>query len=709
MNEEAVLERLRGIFRGELVDQIAVLERGGVVLERRDSPLEARRHAVLEIYRAAHSLKGAARAVGFEDIEHRCHALESTLSPLRGSSLSDGDGELDNALHELRELIFWLEDWQREHFAEPAQSPPQPQAAAPEPTTLAPTPEPLDSIRVARRRVDALIRHGEGLLGTVDRAERVDFAVLADCLEELGRRLAQLGRTSRELGDRHSRDNALAAVEAARNAVQTASLWSFSARQSQVRAWQSTRQSARRLADAARQLGLVELRVLEPLLERTAIDTARTLGRRVVFELTGGGVEIDRHVLERLRDPLVHLIRNAVDHGFEPPQERRERGKRPEGQLRVTATSSAAEFSIRIADDGRGLDPQALLAAAAARGLEVAGRSGNAIFELAFEPGLTTRDTVSETSGRGIGLDVVKQHVSELGGRITVTSTAGAGTEISMSVPLSLRALRILPVTTRGASFGLHEAAVVRVVRLAEDDIVAVEGAAYTHLEGALLPIADLGDALELPQRRASERIGKRVCLLLAAGDRRFGLLVDDVRPVQDAVVQRLGARIRRVPLIASVTVLAGDLVVPVLDNATLLAALRPAATARATAPAPRRRRVLVADDSVTTRELLRSILQLSGFEVAVASDGAQALRSLAAESFDGVVSDVEMPHMDGFQLLGRLRSSPRTARLPVVLVTALSREEDRRRAAELGADAYIVKSTFDQETLLDLLHELIP
>ncbi|WP_242371876.1 hybrid sensor histidine kinase/response regulator, partial [Anaeromyxobacter sp. SG26] len=464
----------------------------------------------------------------------------------------------------------------------------------------------------------------------------------------------------------------------------------------------------RRLASDVRALRLRPWADATAGLERAARDVAAALGREVELAVGGEGLELDRSVVDALREPLAQLVRNAVDHGIEPAEERRAGGKPERGRIEVDARIEGERVFVRVRDDGRGLDPEQLRDEARRRGLPVPPDRRRAL-ELVFLPGLSTATAVTELSGRGVGLDVVASAVRAMRGSVAVTSARGRGTCFELAVPTTLYGLRALLARDAGQSFAVPALDVERVLRL-RPELLATSGGRTVLLAGEPVPIAPLAHALGLASGpwRAEDR---RMAVVMDVAGQRAAFAVDEVLAERELSLEPLGGRLAGLPLASAVAALPGGELAVVLASRELVERSH-AAAALAAAPAreagPARRRVLLADDAATTRALARSILEASGYDVTTAADGEQAWSLLRQHGADVVVSDVEMPGMNGFELTRAIRQSPRLARVPVVLLTALESDADRRRGLEAGADAYLVKSTFDQRVLLDTLSELL-
>jgi two-component system chemotaxis sensor kinase CheA len=458
--------------------------------------------------------------------------------------------------------------------------------------------------------------------------------------------------------------------------------------------------------------------------ERMVRDLAQAQAKEIRLQLEGSETEIDRKILEQLRDPLLHMVRNAVDHGIESPDERRARGKPRTGTIRLEATHRGGAIEIQVADDGAGLDPARLRESAVARGLlsreQATALTAQAAIDLIFEPGFSTSSTVTETSGRGVGMDVVREHLERLNGRISTASSPGAGTSFTLQVPLTLATTRAILVEQGGQLFAIPTSMVERNHRVRERDLVSIEGKQTVAIEGHPVPIVELADVLEQP-RATTEGPGAaqwRPFFVLRQDGRRVAVLADQLIGEQEIVVKPLGWPLRRVRNVGGAAMLGSGQTIAILNTSDMLktamqiagASERPGTlAARAPQRAPRQRYVLVVDDSLPARTVQRSILEVAGYGTAVATDGAEALKVLHSQPIDLVISDVEMPTLDGFALTAEIRRDEKLRQIPVVLVTSLGAREHRERGVSVGADAYIVKGDFDQGQLLDTVGRLLP
>jgi two-component system chemotaxis sensor kinase CheA len=446
-------------------------------------------------------------------------------------------------------------------------------------------------------------------------------------------------------------------------------------------------------------------------------DLSRETGKEVDWQVVGAELEIDRKVLELVKDPLIHMVRNAVDHGIETPEAREAAGKPRRGKVAVTvAAAEGGRISIEVADDGQGFALDALREAAIRTRLTSAEHvwqlSDADVANLAFSAGVSTSPVITTISGHGRGLAIVRERIERVEGRISTRSTPGAGTVIRLEFPASIVTYRALLLEVHGQRFLLPLDAVERVFAVPQSEVTVGLALGTLTQDGHALPFGSLGVMLGLPRVESAESAyGKvRSCVTIRADERQGVLLLDDVLGEQEVIVKELRPPLRRVRNVLSVAMLGTGELVLVLRPLDLLASihLRPEAQRRLQAvPIPRALRVLVVDDSVTTRTMERNLFEAAGYTVRVASDGSDAWDIVQTEEFDVVVSDVDMPRMNGFELTSHIRGEPRFAELPVVLVSALEGREDKEQGVRAGANAYVLKSGFNSANLLDIVRRL--
>ncbi len=448
-------------------------------------------------------------------------------------------------------------------------------------------------------------------------------------------------------------------------------------------------------------------------LNRAVRDLARSLGKLVTWEVRGGDTEIDRGVLHQLTDALLHLVRNAVDHGIETPDEREAKGKPREATIRLQAMQIGSQVTITVSDDGRGIDIDEVRDQAARQGINSNELDDDDALQLVFRPGLSTAPFLSEISGRGVGLDVARASVEAVRGRIEVRSEPGRGSEFQVTVPVTLAVLPCLLVASGGQRFALALHNVVVAMAGDTGPPAYAEGRPVIWVDDQPVAVSSLAQLLHLPASSA----GGGPIVVIAGSGQRHAFQVDGVVGQGDVVVKSLSRLLPRLDVVAGTSVEPDGSVLVVLDAPGLVDRAKktrptvPTPTELAGRPTQLARphaRVLVVDDALTVRELQRTILERAGYQVRVASDGIEALARLGEDPADLVLTDVDMPRMDGFALTEAIRAHPSLSNLPVLVLTSKSSDLDRQRGLEAGADGYIVKSAFDERGLLAAVERLL-
>jgi len=727
------LERLRETFKAEAREHIAAIAAGLGELERADAA--ARAPLVESAFREAHSLKAAARAVSEGEIERTCQSLESAFASLKRAGAAPTralSGALYAAVDALSDMLAGLEGGkvapapgraaQLAKAIARALGGEMPPPRAPARSAVqhaAAEPSSPDTVRLPVARLEALLRQAEEMLA-------VKLAALRHAMA-LDEAAAGFGEWRSEAGRARGAAAALERMPAARPLLEFLD-WSehrMAALESALRALGgSAAAEARgaglridRLLEDSKRVLMLECRAQLEAFSKAVRDLARDQDKEVDLVIEGGELEIDRRVLEELREPLLHMLRNCVDHGIEKLAEREKRGK--PGRARITlavARKDSDKVEFTVADDGAGIALRKLAAVAAKQGLlpaERAPAAGEAeLLPLLFHSGVSTSPMLTDVSGRGLGLAIVRERVERLGGSIAVESREGRGTAFRLVVPHTLATFRGIVVRAGEHRYVVPTPGVERVLRRARGDVRTLENRPALEIDGAHVPLVPLAEVLELGAGEgAAQAEGDRiVALVLATGARRAALRVDEIHGEQEVLVKPLGKCLKRVRNVAGASVLGDGRIAPVLSVHDLVrsaarAQARPAAAPTDLPKAPARQsKVLVVEDSITARGLLKNILEAAGYRVKTAVDGAEAWATLKLELFDLVLSDIEMPRMNGFDLTARIRADEKLAELPVVLVTALASREDRERGVEVGASAYIVKRDFDQDRLLEVL-----
>jgi two-component system chemotaxis sensor kinase CheA len=726
-SDSEFFKKLRATFAIEADEHLTAMFAGLLELEKADTGDSA---AVLErVYREAHSLKGAARAVELHDIATLCHALEEVFSAWKGGQITAAPPLFDLLQQALTALSAMLlsdgavaPDALLQRLAAACHgvrldAPAPLDAAAPAPAETAVAS--VATLRVDASRLDAVMRQTEELLAPrLSAAQRVaELRAAADAVAAWERHRARIQPALRALASRQAQDG-VASFSALTDYLDAETAQLKAVATTLTRLQKSAEHDHRQLdgivdmlLTGVRQMHLQPFSTLFDGVARQARALALELGKKVDCVIEGGDIEVDRRILEQMKDPLTHLLRNGIDHGIEPPARREALGKSPQGRLRIAVTQrDSGKIEIEVADDGRGVDLDGLARVVERMGLsQGVPREKTALLKLLFRSGVSTRSIVTDLSGRGLGLSIVQEKVEALAGTITVDSDDNAGTRFRIVLPLSIATFRGVLVGIGERRFIVPAAAVERVVHVSLAAVVSLEQRDTIAVDGQALAIVRLGDVLGLP-RQGGATAGRVPALVCEVGGARIVYCVEAVLGEQDVLVKGLGRQLARVRNLSGACILASGDVVPVLNmhDVAHAAMQAPSSALTATTAGEAPRSILVAEDSITSRTLMKTILESAGYRVVTAVDGADALAALHDAAFDLLVSDVEMPRLDGFELTTRVRADPALAELPVVLVTALASNAHRERGIDVGANAYIVKSSFDQSTLLDVIERLL-
>jgi two-component system sensor histidine kinase and response regulator WspE len=732
------------LFRREIESQSAALTEGLLALERDPSA----RQKLTELMRAAHSLKGAARIVGCEAAVCIAHAMEDCFvaAQKHENNLTDradvllagidllgriaqvsGDSFATWGAEHERELKAFLDSLETGETLESGgvsgDTPPETASDNNDPrresdglgAKLSPV-----SDRVLRVTAENL-SHLLGLAGETLVASRWlemfvsemvqlrqlhrELAGAADDLNECFSELPPNSRAARRLGELRDR-------------VARCNL-------TLLQRFEELDLFDRRFASFSKRLyqEVLDCR-LRPFADgiqvfpRTVRDLGKALGKTVILRVIGESTTVDRDILERIKAPLDHLLRNAIDHGLEPPQERIRRGKPPEGSIRLEAAHSAGKLLVTVADDGRGIDLRAIRDTVVKRNLstaEIVQKMTDAeLLEFLFLPGFTLKDSVSEISGRGVGLDVVQTMVKEVGGNVRVSSTFGAGTRFQLELPLTLSMVRTLLVEIGGEPYAFPLARVETTLKLPFDQIQCVEGRQHFSLAQRQIGVVAGCEILELePATSASE------LSIVVLGDKggRYGIVVDRFLGERELVVRALDPRLGKVKNISAAALMPNGSPLLIVDVDDLMREIDHFLSGNRfshvgpkgeAGVAKQRKRVLVVDDSLTVRELERKLLDGQGYAVDIAVDGMDGWNAVRTGNYDLVVTDIDMPRLDGIELVTLIRKDTRLKSLPVMVVSYKDRPEDRQRGLEAGADYYLTKGSFHDETLIRAVADLV-
>jgi two-component system chemotaxis sensor kinase CheA len=731
--------KLREAFQAESKEHLegirailAAMERGGI-------PTRA---ALEEAFRRAHTLKGASRLAELHTIETVAHRLETLFARVRDGTLGlevqvlrvvgQGLDAIEDgvaAVAERRpppEVTHVLQAIEAVMAGE-SSSVPIPEAPPSEeqgpPGASGPVGPAIDTVRISADHLDRLLRSTEEVLTeglrqkALDR-ELLDLSRQIDNLEKewaLVRNLA--GPALRQLSATPGLAPLARYLSLAEQQVHSLSRRARAVRLAHHRRTLALGLLGGQLQHDVRRVRMVSAASVFQGFRKRIRDLAREEGKEIDFRISGLEIEADRLVLQALKDPLMHILFNAVSHGLETAEERREQGKSAVGRVALHLESAANRLRVRVEDDGRGIDYTRVAEAAVRQRFfseaQAAAASTEELAGLLFKPGFSTSRAVTGLSGRGMGLSVVQEAVARLQGEIELRPGSEGGTVVQLLVPLVISSQRLLLVSCRGQPFAIPIHGIERLVRVKLEDVEMVEGQPMLLLQGQPIPVLSLTTLLDLPGPEAPSD-GDYLPLILGRwGGKRVAVAVEAFRGERDGIIKDLDGPAAQVATLAGGILLEDGSVCLVLNLGEVIRSFKPsnpvARAARASpVPAKKRTSVLVVDDSLTTRTLEKSILETHGYDVRIAVDGIEALTQLQADPADLVITDVQMPRLDGFGLLEAMKKDPRLARIPTIVVTSLGRREDQERGLALGADAYIVKRKFDHEELLETIRQII-
>ncbi len=730
----AIRQKLAAIFQGEHAEHLEHI-RSILALLEKVAETEGRSE-LDEAFRRAHSLKGAARAVDLDAVEGLASGLETLFSRVRDGSLRL-DAQMTRVIHEALDASedcvgAFREDRIPEAPAEvlramdallggeTPQSNPGPLEAPVQKTSpsipLAAM-QPAEMVRLPTENLDRLVRStGQILMESLRQANvsveldslATQIAAMAtDSVRFRNASVSLMGRLAgkpdcsgivRHIGLIDQKIRSLAAQSKTVGLLQHRSIWNTrrSAEQLQRDLWSARMAPAEDLFDGFRKM---------------VRDLARDENKEIDFRLSGSGVRADRMVLQALKDPVMHLLRNAISHGIETPAERALAGKPPVGSLSLRLDSQRGRLIVEVEDDGRGVDLQkvdTILSQA-----EPGDHSPEELARAIFRPGFSTSPTVNHLSGHGMGLSVVYEAVRRLEGDVNLRAKDTPGAAFLLSVPLSVSTHHLLLLAAAGQTFGIPTHGIDRLYRIPLDSVENKEGKPVVNLGGQTIPLYGLARLLQIGETATTQPGGMLPVMVLKSDRRRYAVWVDEFLAERDALIQDLGMPVPATGNVSGAALLREGTAFVVLNPAGLVASCTPSAAA----PPPRLAQaqaqtvavgILVVDDSITSRSLEKSILEAHGYRVRVAVDGLEALEMLRVEKADLIVTDIQMPRLDGFGLVEALKADRRFKDIPVIIVSSLERPEDQERGLLLGADAYVVKRKFDQTELLEAIRQMI-
>ena len=670
-------ENLYQYFKIEAREIVSDLSRDILGLERGDAGAEP----VARLLRQAHTLKGAARVVRLPRIAEVAHAMEDALAPHRGSLEAVSKAEIHRLLEQVDTISSQIS----------ALDPPPPAGAPSRPATL----EPFERVRVGVAEMDALL---SGVSETAVQLDGIRRSI--EVVREVEDRLSAL---QQQLTDAKPGLRLHETVEEMRLALQHA-------RQGLGMRADSTEREVAEVRGNIDRLRLLPTSLLFPTLERAVRDAAEMLGKQVVFHTFGREQCLESHVLSAIGEALAHLVRNAVAHGIESPQERIARGKPACGEVSLKIERRADRILFTCSDDGGGIDVDAVRRAAVERGVvsadAAAALSDADALELIFSPGVTTSASLNEVAGRGIGLEIVREVANRFKGRVGVITDVRIGTSVQIEVPVSLSSVRAILLAAADLLVWIPLDAVHSALRLAADAIVSLAGRSSLIFEGRAIPFIRLAETMGRPHASDTDSL-PHLAAIVQAGSELLAVGVDRVIHACEVIVHPLPASAGYVAMLAGAVFDSQGNPQLVLNPDALLKAAEAVSSQSMPSAAPPPH-VLVIDDSLTSRVLLKSILETGGFKVDLAVSGEDAMAKARERPYNLFVCDVEMPGMNGFEFVSRTREYDYLLDIPSILVTTRGGADDRRRGAEAGARAYIVKGEFNKDSLLETVRSLV-
>lgn len=762
--DEKILEKLLPMFKIEAREHLEVISSGLIEIEKSGS--DKRADIIEAIYRESHSLKGAAGSVNLSRLVAICQAMESVFSALKRKEIVCTSNIFD-LLHRavdlalkmvageelsssdktsIGELVKRLEGVAQEPGLSTSkgtggkfddifpEKKAQREGALPASRSLnSSIPKSLDSsdqalnfsiprflnsyVRISAGKLDSLLLQAEEMLSIKIAAGR-----LAGELKELN---GLLGRWKKDRMRRKSSTKAVGLElkgEKERSDDMDSFVASLESRlANMIKSAEYDQRSFGAMVDSllddTKKTLMLPLGSLLEIFPKLVRDLSRDAGKEVELAVSGGEIELDRRVLEQIKDPLVHLVRNCIDHGIETPDERKAKNKPLCGKISIAGFSRDSRIEIAVSDDGAGIDPVELKNAGERSGA-ISREESDRLDEkealsLIFYSGITTSPIITDLSGRGLGLAIAKERVEKLNGAVAVDTQPDVGTTIRMIVPLTLATFRGVLVRVGEHLFLLPSAKIEKVARVRREEIQTVENRETITFDGRPISLAKLGAVLELQTNDAGSRAENSYVqfVVLGSAGKCVAFQVDEIIHEQEVLVKNLGPQLLRVRNTTGAALLGSGKVVPILNVHDLMISvtkIAPTPRAAVVGETSKQVSVLVAEDSITSRALLKTILESAGYLVTTAVDGLDAFTALKSGEFDIVVSDIEMPKMNGFDLTARIRADGKLSEVPVVLVTALESREDKERGIDVGANAYVVKSSFEQSNLLEVIRRLL-
>ena len=707
INQDELLRELLQDFEIEAEEHLSSIDEGLIVLENGSENPDK---SVLEkVYRETHSLKGAARAVNLTDTEKICMLMENVMS-----SLKNGEGSLFNSLFDVMHksvdsLRFMLSNIKESGTERKLPNLPlliknlefihkevvkkeenesqitKQKTSGKENTQIPEVPKKVETesetIRISSQKLNKILAQSEDFI-----AFKTTLAFYKSELEEIRVRIKD-DKLEYLYGD------LTRFIHVANRMVDDI------------------------IIDVKSTL-LLPFSTILNIVPRVVRDLTRDNGKEIEVEIKGDFYEIDKRILEELKDPLIHLIRNCADHGIESPKERSLSGKSTTGKISIVISKDAdAKLSISVCDDGGGIKIDKVIKSAIKNGIIDHERaellSSHEKMNLIFSSGVSSSDMITEISGRGLGMAIVSEKICNLGGTVSVDSEYGKGTKFIIKIPQTIATFRGLLVTSFNQQFLIPSNFIEKVIGVVDSEIINSGHRTSVLISGDYVGLMDLGKSLGLTETVQNDSKFKPA-LILNSNHKRMAFKVDKIIEEVEGIIKPLGKQLKGIKKITGVTMVGNGVLIPVVNVNELIEGATGGDfggftdTSKITTTLDQKQRILVVEDSITVRSMLKSIVENAGYETDVAVDGVEAYKMLQETTYDAVVTDIEMPNMNGFELTTKIRGDSRYSEIPVILVTTLESPKDMQRGLDAGANAYIVKGSFEKSNLTDTIRRLI-
>ncbi len=740
---------LIAIFKVETEEHLTNLDNGLVDLEKQSDNIELLR----SLNREVHTLKGAARVFGFSQIQDIAHRIEDIFEAIANKKavlsssvagnifkgldtirtilpkisleqeidldVSDLCGELEACLaakQEIEDVRGSESTKEQEAEKAPAKPPVRSVSEAPPPS---PTPQ-EEYIRIPLSKADKLLYLvGELVINRMKSSTKIaKIKRLSKLSKEAQRSISSLTESIKKEWSPPEGEvtKLLSQCDAQMQKLREGTLQLYDHVSTEVFHLDPV---VDELQTRVKEIKMLPLATVFNGFPRMVRDIASQQGKEVRLVITGEETELDKKVMDGIKTSLIHILRNCIDHGIEEPEKRTALGKPAYGTVRVSACHESDNVVITVEDDGRGMDTEQIKQTALKKRLVsseiLEGMADKEVLNIVFMNGYSTSPMVTDVSGRGMGLDIVRRDITHLKGWVTLETHKNKGTKFTLVLPLTIAIIHVLLVKVHGMLFALPMLSIVETVKVNMDDVSTTEGRMAIQFRDQIVPLVRLDQVLGLPPAKEEEETARKekLVVMVTSLDRRIGFIIDEIVGDEQVFVKSLGKHLGKLKNVSGAVIMATGEVAVVLDIEDLLAhsalTTKPAVPVESSSKAkPGEKRILVVEDAFSTRELEKTILETHGYIVDTAVDGLDALDRMIGRKYDLIVSDIEMPRMDGFELCMTLKKNEGYKEIPFVMVTALQKEEDKRRGMEVGAAAYIVKSGFEQTNLLDTIERLV-